>query len=104
MAKYKINTKEHLEKILRQVGIEGEWIMPDDVGFSRVFEFTARGQTYIIRWYYNLSTICCGNMEFWFDYIDNKSNYPLKGKWIELGYRDYKGLLHIRIDEEDMPV
>ena len=100
MAKYKVNSKEKLEKILSLAGIKGEWVLPDENGFSRIYEFTHDGKRYKVLWFYNLSTLIYDNLEFWFDYIETKSTYPKKGEWIAFGYRDYRSLLHMKVGEE----
>ena len=38
-------SKEELVEKLAKVGIDGEWINPDEYGFRRIFQFELNGQT-----------------------------------------------------------
>ena len=80
-------SKEELVEKLAKVGIDGEWINPDEYGFSRIFQFELNGQTLEIEWYCNYSTLMIGNAHFWFDNISTYSRYPRHGEWIEFSFR-----------------
>ena len=80
-------TQEELVENLKKVGINGEWVNPDENGFSRLYQFELDGQTIQIEWYCNYSTLMIGNMHFWFDRIGLWSGYPRHGKWIEFSFR-----------------
>ena len=79
-------SKEELVEKLDKVGIDGEWINPDEYGFSRIFQFELNGQTLEIEWYCNYSTLMIGNAHFWFDNISTYSGYPRNGEWIEFSF------------------
>lgn len=79
-------SKEELVEKLAKVGIDGEWINPDEYGFSRIFQFELNGQTSEIDWYCNYSTLMIGNAHFWFDNISTYSGYPRNGEWIEFSF------------------
>ena len=81
-----MSQKDLVEK-LEKVGIKGEWVEPDEYGFSRVFKFELNGQTLEIEWYCNYSTLMIGNAHFWFDNISTYSGYPRHGEWIEFSFR-----------------
>ena len=66
----KIDTKEKLEEALSKVGIAGEWINPDEYGFSRLYKFNACGTEVIIEWYCNYSEIIIGSARMWFTHIN----------------------------------
>lgn len=91
-------TQGQLEEKLASVGINGKWIKPDDVGFSRNFQFELNEQIIEIEWYWNISTLIIGNAHFWFDTIDNYSGYPRGGKWIEFSLRG-EHPLHLKVSE-----
>lgn len=91
-------TQEQLEEKLVIAGIHGKWIKPDDVGFSRNFQFELNGQIIEIEWYCNYSTLIIGNARFWFDKISNYSGYPHSGKWIEFSFRG-ETPLHLKVSE-----
>ena len=80
-------SKEELVEKLAKVGINGEWINPDEYGFSRIFQFELNGQKLEIEWYCNYSTLMIGNVHFWFDNISTYSGYPRHGEWIEFSFR-----------------
>ena len=80
-------SKEELVEKLAKVGINGEWVNPDEYGFSRIFQFELNGQTLEIEWYCNYSTLMIGNAHFWFDNISTYSGYPRHGEWIEFSFR-----------------
>ena len=80
-------SKEELVEKLAKVGIDGEWINPDEYGFSRIFQFELNGQTLEIEWYCNYCTLMIGNAHFWFDNISTYSGYPRHGEWIEFSFR-----------------
>lgn len=80
-------SKEELVEKLAKVGIDGEWLNPDEYGFSRIFQFKLNGQTLEIEWYCNYSTLMIGNAHFWFDNISTYSGYPRHGEWIEFSFR-----------------
>ena len=80
-------SKEELGEKLDKVGINGEWVNPDEYGFSRIFQFELNGQTLEIEWYCNYSTLMIGNAHFWFDNISTYSGYPRHGEWIEFSFR-----------------
>ena len=79
-------SKEELAEKLAKVGINGEWINPDEYGFSRIFQFELNGQMLEIEWYCNYSTLMIGNAHFWFDNISTYSGYPRRGEWIEFSF------------------
>lgn len=79
--------KEELVKKLEKVGIRGEWIKPDEYGFSRYYQFRLGEQPIEIEWYSNYSTLMIGNAHFWFDSISTSSGYPRAGKWIEFSFK-----------------
>lgn len=81
-------SKEELVEKLAKVGIDGEWINPDEYGFSRIFQFELNGQTLEIEWYCNYSKLMIGNAHFWFDNISTNSGYPMYEEWIEFSFRD----------------
>ena len=91
-------SQEELVEKLTEVGINGEWINPDECGFSRIFQFELNGQVIKIEWYCNLSTLIIGNAEFWFDRISTWSGYPMQGKWIEFSFRN-EHPLHLKVKE-----
>ena len=78
--------QEELTKVLNKVAINGEWIKPDNVGFSRLYQFELDGQIIQIEWYCNYSTLMIGNAHFWFNKISTYSGYPCAGKWIEFSF------------------
>lgn len=80
-------SQEDLVEKLEKVGIKGEWVEPDEYGFSRVFKFELYGQTMQIEWYCNYNTLMIGNAHFWFDNISTYSGYPRHGEWIEFSFR-----------------
>ena len=90
-------TREELSEKLEEVGIRGEWIMPDKHGFCRVFEFKIGEQLIKIDWYCNYSTLMIGNVYFLFDSISTYSNYPHQGKWIDFSFRN-EHPLHLKVD------
>lgn len=91
-------SKEELFKTLESVGIEVEWIKPDEYGFSRLLQFELDGQVIQIEWYSNYSTLMIGNAHFWFDRISTCSFYPYSGKWIEFSFGNERPV-HLRIKE-----
>ena len=93
-------SQDELVKKLTEVGINGEWINPDEYGFSRTFQFELNGQIIKIEWFCNLSTLIIGNARFWFDRISTYSGFPMQGKWIEFSYRNEKPL-HLKVKEND---
>ena len=93
-------SKEELVEKLTEVGINGEWINPDEYGFSRIFQFELNGQTIKIEWFCNLSTLIIGNAEFWFDRISTWSGYPRQGKWIEFSFGN-EHPLHLKVKESE---
>ena len=80
-------SQEELVEKLDRVGINGEWVNPDEYGFSRIFQFELNGQILEIEWYCNYSTLIIGNVHFWFDIINTWSGYPRHGKWIEFSFK-----------------
>ena len=80
-------SKEELVEKLAKVGIDGEWINPDEYDFSRIFQFELNGQPLEIEWYCNYSTLMIGNAHVWFDNISTYSGYPRHGEWIEFSFR-----------------
>ena len=92
--------KNKLEEILESVGIKGEWIKPDEYGFSRTFQFELSEQVMQINWYCNYSTLIIGNAHFWFDRISTYSGYPYNGKWIEFSFRN-EHPIHLKVKESD---
>ena len=91
-------SKEELVEKLAKVGINGEWINPDEYGFSRIFQFELNGQTIKIEWFCNYSTLIIGNAEFWFDRISTYSGYPAQGKWIGFSFGN-EHALHLKVKE-----
>lgn len=91
-------SREELEEKLKKVGIYGEWVRPDEYGFSRIFQFDLNGQTIEIEWYCNYSTLMIGNAHFWFDKISTYSGYPHHGKWIEFSFR-CEHPIHLKVKE-----
>lgn len=91
-------SREELEEKLKKVGIYGEWVRPDEYGFSRIFQFDLNGQTIEIEWYCNYSTLIIGNAHFWFDKISTYSGYPYHGEWIEFSFR-CEHPIHLKIKE-----
>ena len=91
-------SKEELVEKLAKVGINGEWINPDEYGFSRIFQFELNGQTIKIEWFCNYSTLIIGNAEFWFNRISTYSGYPAQGKWIEFSFGN-EHALHLNVKE-----
>ena len=89
-------SKEELVEKLAKVGIDGEWINPDEYGFSRIFQFELNGQTLEIEWYCNYSTLMIGNAHFWFDNISIYSGYPRHGEWIEFSFRG-ENPVHLKV-------
>lgn len=89
-------SKEELVEKLDKVGINGEWINPDEYGFSRIFQFELNGQMLEIEWYCNYSTLMIGNAHFWFDNISTYSGYPRRGEWIEFSFRG-EHPVHLRV-------
>lgn len=90
-------TEKELVEKLEKVGIKGEWVCPDEYGFSRLFQFEVDGQTMKIEWYCNYSTLMVGNVHSFFDSITN-SHYPHKGKWIEFSFRG-KAINYLKVGE-----
>lgn len=80
-------TQEELVKKLEKVGIKGEWVKPDEYGFSRLFQFAVDEQIIKIEWYCNYSILMVGNAHSFFDSIDTNSHYPHSGHWIEFSFR-----------------
>ena len=91
-------SQEELEEKLKKVGIYGEWVRPDEYGFSRIFQFDLNGQTIEIEWYCNYSTLMIGNAHFWFDKISTYSGYPYHGEWIEFSFRG-EHPIHLKVKE-----
>ena len=91
-------SREELEEKLKKVGIYGEWVRPDEYGFSRIFQFDLNGQTIEIEWYCNYSTLMIGNAHFWFDKISTYSGYPHHGEWIEFSLR-CEHPIHLKVKE-----
>lgn len=91
-------SQEELEEKLKKVGIYGEWVRPDEYGFSRIFQFDLNGQTIEIEWYCNYSTLMIGNAHFWFDKISTYSDYPHHGEWIEFSFR-CEHPIHLKVKE-----
>lgn len=91
-------TQEQLQEKLESVGIKGEWVDKDEVGFSRTFRFEIDGQVFNIDWYINYSTLMVGNVHYWFDNISTWSGYPHHGKWIEFIFRNDHAL-HVKVGE-----
>ena len=92
--------KNKLEELLESVGIKGEWIKPDEYGFSRTFQFELNGQVIQIEWFCNYSTLIIGNARFWFDRISTCSSYPHSGEWIEFSFRN-EHPIHLKVKESD---
>ena len=92
--------KNNLEELLESVGIKGEWINPDEYGFSRTFQFELNGQVLQIEWYCNYSTLIIGNAHFWFDKISTYRGYPHRGEWIEFSFRN-EHPIHLKVKESD---
>ena len=95
----KVDTKEKLEEALSKVGIVGEWINPDEYGFSRLYKFNACGTEVIIEWYCNYSEITIGSARMWFTHINTYSGYPMPGEWIEFTFEGEKPL-HLMVKED----
>lgn len=89
-------TQEELVEKLGKVGINGEWINPDEYGFSRLYQFELEGQIIQIEWYCNYSTLMIGNIHVWFDEIRTHSCYPMDGEWIEFSFRG-EHPVHLRV-------
>jgi len=94
-----IDTKESLEMALRLAGVQGEWINPDQYGFSRDYRIKVGEQEIIIEWYPNFSTVKIGNLYFWADSINPDSGYPYRGEWIAFGFRGHE-FIHLKVKEE----
>lgn len=92
--------KNKLEELLESVGIKGEWINPDEYGFSRTFQFELDGQVIQIEWFCNYSTLIIGNAHFWFDRISTYSGYPHSGEWIEFSFGK-EHPIHLKVKEND---
>lgn len=92
--------KNKLEELLESVGIKGEWIKPDEYGFSRTFQFELNGQVIQIEWFCNYSTLIIGNARFWFDRISTCSSYPHSGEWIEFSFRNGHPI-HLKVKGSD---
>ena len=92
--------QEELVEKLEKVGIKGEWINPDEYGFSRTFQFELDRQVIQIEWYCNYSTLIIGNAHFWFDRISTYSGYPHMGEWIEFIFRN-EHPVHLRVSHAD---
>lgn len=92
-------TSGELEKKLLKAGIKGDWVDPDEFGFSRTFQFEVNGQKMEIEWYCNYSTLMVGNIHFWFDEIITNSTYLHRGEWIGFSFRN-EHPIHLRIKEE----
>lgn len=90
--------QEELVEKLEKVGIKGEWINPDEYGFSRTFQFELDRQVIQIEWYCNYSTLMIGNAHFWFDRISTYSGYPHRGEWIEFIFRN-EHPVHLRVSK-----
>ncbi len=70
--------KETVEKILKSskyIQFNG-WINPDQYGFSRTCSFAVRGVEYKIEWYFNYSTLYCGEMLTLFDNFRISDTWP----------------------------
>ena len=81
-------TQEELVEKLLKVGIDGEWVKPDECGFSRIFQFKLDKNIIEIEWYWNYCTLMINrNVHFWFDRIEIYSAYPSEGEWIEFSFR-----------------
>ena len=91
-------SKEELVEKLAKVGINGEWVEPDEYGFSRIFQFELNGQHIQIEWYCNYSTIMISNAHFWFNRISTYSGYPMQGVWIEFSFGNEQPL-HLKVKE-----
>lgn len=91
-----VDTKAKLEETLAKVGIVGEWINPDEYGFSREYKFNACGTEVIIEWYSNYSEIIIGSARMWFTHIRICSGYPMAGEWIEFKFNDQLPL-HLKV-------
>ena len=91
-------SKEELVEKLAKVGIDGEWINPDEYGFSRIFQFELNGQIIKIEWFCNYSTLMIGNAHFWFDRISTYSGYRMQGNWIEFSFKN-EHPLHLKVKE-----
>lgn len=94
-----IDTKENLEVALRLAGVQGEWINPDQYGFSRDYKIKIGEQEIIIEWYKNYSTVKIGNLHFWADSINPDSGYPYRGRFIAFGFRGHE-FIHLKVKEE----
>lgn len=94
----KVDTKEKLEEAFSKVGIVGEWINPDEYGFSRFYKFNACGTKVIIEWYCNYSEVQIGSARMWFTHINTYSGYPMAGEWIEFTFNGEKPL-HLKVKE-----
>ena len=79
-------TQEELVNKLEKVGINGEWVKPDEYGFSRIFQFKLDEQIIEIEWYCNYCTLMIGNMHFWFDRIGTWSISSLGNYISRIGY------------------
>lgn len=94
----RVDTKEKLEEALSKVGIVGEWINPDEYGFSRLYKFNTCGTDVVIEWYCNYSTVRIGNASMWFTHIYTHTRYPERGEWIEFTFMGEKPL-HLKVKE-----
>lgn len=83
----RVDTKEKLEEMLSEVGIVGEWVEPDKYGYSRLYEFNARGTDVVIEWYCNYPTIIIGSARMSFTHINVCRNYPADREWIEFTFK-----------------
>lgn len=93
-----VDTKEKLEEALSKVEIVGEWINPDEYGFSRFYRFNVCETAVIIEWYCNYSEIQIGGARMWFTHINTYSGYPAVGEWIEFTFKG-EHPLHLKIKE-----
>jgi len=53
-----------------------KWINQDKYGFSREYQFTVRGVTYVIEWYCNYSSLFIGEVTVVFDGLRYDGCWP----------------------------
>lgn len=83
----RVDSKEKLERALSEVGIVGEWIEPDKYGYSRLYEFNARGTNVVIEWYCNYPTIMIGSASMSFTHINVFRGCHGDREWIEFTFK-----------------
>lgn len=66
---------DYISKLSKEI-TDCKWINQDKYGFSREYQFTVRGVTYVIEWYCNYSELRIGEVTVLFNGIRYDGCWP----------------------------